>query len=83
VQEILLTNPGYKIFTDNGSIGIPTIRILAPRTFRGYREWKLGVTGHPMGQVKVPTSTVDLATKEWLARRVILEVGLPSAASFA
>ena len=69
--------------TDDGRIGMPTIRILAPRTFRAYREWKLEMTGHPMGQVKVPTTTVDPATKEWLAKRVILEVGLSSAPSLA
>ncbi|KIJ93846.1 hypothetical protein K443DRAFT_111444 [Laccaria amethystina LaAM-08-1] len=78
VQEVLLTNPGYKKFTDYGRIGMPTIRIVAPRTFRAYREWRLELTGRPMGQIKVPTTTVDVATKEWLARRVILEVGLPS-----
>ena len=32
-----------------------------------------------MGQVKVPTTTVGLAMKEWLAKRVIIEVGLPPA----
>ena len=34
-----------------------------------------------MGQIKVPTTTVDVATKEWLAKRVILEVGLQSVPS--
>ena len=81
VQEVLLTNPGYKKFTDYGRIGMPTIRIVAPRTFRAYREWRLELTGRPMGQIKVPTTTVDVATKEWLAKRVILEVGLQSVPS--
>ena len=60
---------------------MPTIRVVAPRTFRAYREWRLELTGRPMGQIKVPTTTVDVATKEWLAKRVILEVGLPSVPS--
>lgn len=81
VQEVLFTNPGYKSSTDIGRIGMPTIRIVAPRTFRAYREWRLELTGHPMGQIKVPTTIVDVATREWLAKRVISEVGLPSVSS--
>jgi hypothetical protein len=73
VQEALFTNPGYKFSTDIGRIGMPTIRIVASRTFRAYREWRLELTGRPMGQIKVPTTTVDVATKEWLAKRVISE----------
>jgi hypothetical protein len=81
VQEALFTNPGYKFSNDIGRIGMPTIRIVAPRTFRAYREWRLELTGRPMGQIKVSTTTVDVATKEWLAKRVISEVGLPSVSS--
>ena len=36
VHEVLFTNPGYKLATDVGRIGMPTIRIVAPRTFRAY-----------------------------------------------
>jgi hypothetical protein len=80
-QDVLFTNPGYKFSTDIGRIGMPSIRIVAPRTFRAYREWRLELTGRPMGQIKVPTTTVDVATKEWLAKRVISEVDLPSVSS--
>jgi hypothetical protein len=81
VQEALFTNPGYKFSTDIGRVGIPSIRIVAPRTFRAYREWRLEVTGRPMGQIKVPTTTVDVTMKEWLAKRVISEIGLLSVSS--
>ena len=60
---------------------MPTIRIVAPRTFRAYREWRLQLTGRPMGQIKVPTTTIDVAMREWLAKRVISEIGLPPVSS--
>ena len=81
VHEVLFTNAGYKLSTDLGRIGMPTIRIVAPRTFRAYREWRLELTGRPMGQIKVPATTVDVATREWLAKRVVSEVALPSVSS--
>ena len=83
VHEVLFTNPGYRFSTDVGRIGMPTIRIVAPRTFRAYREWRLQLTGRPMGQIKVPTTTVDVAMREWLAKRVISEIGLPSVSSLS
>jgi len=77
IHDFLCTDPGYKKWADFGRIGMPTVRLVARGTFQKYREWRMVVTGNPMGQMKVPISTLDPATKEWLAAKVVLEVGNP------
>ncbi|KDR82100.1 hypothetical protein GALMADRAFT_221985 [Galerina marginata CBS 339.88] len=74
VQDSLLLHEGYRKFYDMGRIADPTIRVVAPGTFQAYRAWKIQTTGCAAGQVKVPTTIVDLATMEWLAKRVVYEV---------
>lgn len=75
VQDFLLENVGYKKYFDSGFIGEPTIRIVAPGTFKAYREWKTQKSGFPVGQVKVPTTIVDVETRQWMAKRVSVEIG--------
>ena len=74
VKEKLLTHEGYKKYTDIGFIGDPTIRIVAPGTFKAYREWKIETTGISPVQIKVPVTVADTETKDWVVRRVIFEV---------
>ena len=54
---------------------MPSVRLVARGTFQEYGKWRMVVTGNPMGQMKVPISTLDPATKERLAAKVVLEVG--------
>jgi hypothetical protein len=74
VKEKLLTNEGYKKYSDGGFIGDPTIRIVAPGTFRAYREWKIETSGFSPGQIKVPVTIADAEARDWVVRRVMFEV---------
>ena len=74
-HDFLCSDPGYKKWADFGRIGMPSVRLIARGTFQEYREWRMVVTGNPMGQMKVPITTLDPTTKEWLAGKVVLEVG--------
>jgi hypothetical protein len=74
VKKGLLSNAGYKKYTDGGFIGDPTIRIVAPGTFKAYRQWKIETSDFAPGQIKVPVTIADLETREWLVERVLYEV---------
>jgi len=74
VKEKLLTNKGYKKYSDSGFIGDRTIRVVAPGTFKAYREWKIETSGISLFQIKVPVTVADTETKDWVVRRVIFEV---------
>jgi GH3 auxin-responsive promoter len=74
VQERLQKDPSYKRYYDDSYTGDPTIRILKPRTFKEYRQWKGDRSGISSGQIKVPTMLTDPVTIDWLAKRVVLEV---------
>ncbi|KAF8900298.1 GH3 auxin-responsive promoter [Gymnopilus junonius] len=74
VEEALLKNPGYKKYSEAGFIGKPTLRIVAPGTFTAYRNWKIQQTGFTVGQVKIPTTIIDVEIREWLAKRVFVEL---------
>ncbi|KDR82343.1 hypothetical protein GALMADRAFT_56917, partial [Galerina marginata CBS 339.88] len=75
LEDALLTNAGYKNFKSIGIIGEPTIRIVAPGTFNAFRDLKIQNTGFSSAQIKVPITIVDVEMREWLSKRVILEVG--------
>ena len=74
VKEKLLTNEGYKKYSDGGFIGDPTIRVVAPETFKAYREWKIQTSGFSPGQIKVPVTIADTEARDWVVQRVVFEV---------
>jgi GH3 auxin-responsive promoter len=74
VKKKLLTNEGYKKYSDSGFIGDPTIRIVAPGTFKAYRQWKIEKSAFSPGQIKVPVTIVDAETRDWVVQRVVSEV---------
>lgn len=75
IHEMLLkTNETYAQFSSRGMIRVPTIRLLAPNTFRSYREWKSRKSPAGSGQVKVPTVVYDIETRDWLLERVVTEI---------
>ena len=74
VKEKLLTNEGYTKYSDGGFIGDPTIRIVAPGTFKAYRQWKIETSAFPSGQIKVPVTMADANTRDWVVQRVVSEV---------
>ncbi|KAF8959159.1 GH3 auxin-responsive promoter [Flammula alnicola] len=76
LKEKMLTHGDYKKYTDAGYIGDPTVRIVAPGTFKAYRDWKIKNTGFTPGQIKVPCTIVDAETSEWLIERVVMELTL-------
>jgi len=68
-------NKNYARYSSSNTIGKPTIRVVAPGTFRAYREWRIEVTKCGSGQVKVPVVVHDVETKEWLVGQVVEELG--------
>ncbi|GLB35342.1 putative GH3 auxin-responsive promoter [Lyophyllum shimeji] len=68
------TNDTFAYFSSRGGVGTPTIRVLAPGTFRSYREWRINNSALGGGQIKVPTITVDDQVVEWLLVRVVEEI---------
>ncbi|KAF8888321.1 GH3 auxin-responsive promoter [Infundibulicybe gibba] len=70
------TNDTYARFTKgNSTIGVPSVRIVAPGTFGAYRSWRIQASGSGGGQIKVPTIIYNPETRDWLAGRVVKELG--------
>ncbi|KIK27379.1 hypothetical protein PISMIDRAFT_183344 [Pisolithus microcarpus 441] len=57
---------------------IPTIRVLEPGTFGGYRQWRIEMNDSGAGQAKVPVLMWDDAAREWMLARVRRELGVDS-----
>ncbi|EIW86139.1 hypothetical protein CONPUDRAFT_45881 [Coniophora puteana RWD-64-598 SS2] len=52
----------------------PTVRIVAPGTFTGFRLWKGRVNGAGCSQVKVPTIMTDEKAQAFVLERVVMEL---------
>ncbi|KAI5986168.1 hypothetical protein EDD15DRAFT_2373472 [Pisolithus albus] len=57
---------------------IPTIRVLEPGAFGGYRQWKIETNDSGAGQAKVPVLMWDDAAREWMLARVRRELSVDS-----
>lgn len=68
------TNDTFAYFSSRQLLGTPTIRLLAPGSFRSYREWKVSNNALGSGQIKVPTITTDQEVVDWLLNRVVGEI---------
>ncbi|KAF5387085.1 hypothetical protein D9615_001837 [Tricholomella constricta] len=68
------TNDTFAYFASRQLLGRPSIRLLAPGTFRRYREWKASNDLVGGGQIKVPMITLDEKAVGWLLNRVVEEV---------
>ncbi|KAF8888218.1 GH3 auxin-responsive promoter [Infundibulicybe gibba] len=76
LQEYLFsTNSTFAQFHLDSKVGEPSVRVLAPGTFGGYRLWRIGVSGSGSGQTKVPTVIYNPEAKDWLIGRVVWELG--------
>lgn len=59
-----------------GRLREPTIRLVEKGTFIEFRRWKCDKAGISIGQVKVPVVISDEPSKEWLLKRVIMELSM-------
>ncbi|KAL4070072.1 GH3 auxin-responsive promoter [Scleroderma yunnanense] len=61
---------------DEQNVEPPAIKILKPRTFRDYRQWKTGEAKSGVGQVKVPILMVDDTAGQWICDRIERVLGV-------
>lgn len=61
-----------------GSVGKPTVRVLAPGTFGSYRKWRIQTSKGGCGQMKVPSVIYDATVRDWFLARVVGELGVGS-----
>ncbi|KAI8820286.1 GH3 auxin-responsive promoter [Fimicolochytrium jonesii] len=73
-SQICSANDNYKRELASGKLGLPTIRLLAPGTFRDYRDIKVRESKSGWGQIKIPAAVYDERTKEFLLERVVAEL---------
>ncbi|KAF8888328.1 GH3 auxin-responsive promoter [Infundibulicybe gibba] len=75
-DHLCAANDTYTQFTKgNSTVGVPSVRIVAPGTFGAYRSWRIQVSGSGGGQIKVPTIVYNPEVRDWIAGRVVRELG--------
>ncbi|KAI6011106.1 hypothetical protein EDC04DRAFT_2905648 [Pisolithus marmoratus] len=75
-DELQKLNENYLRDSRAGKIGMPTVRALKPRTFVGFRAWKIRTNNIAAGQVKVPIAVWDEVNLAWLEERVICDINI-------
>lgn len=74
ISEVLMASSyGYRITFWQGLIRKPTIHLVEKGTFANFRKWKCD-KGASMAQVKVPVILSDETSKEWLLKKVLMEL---------
>ncbi|EIW76081.1 hypothetical protein CONPUDRAFT_85240 [Coniophora puteana RWD-64-598 SS2] len=76
--SLCAANENYENECRIGHIGHPTIRIVAPGTFREYRKNKIEAMKGGAGQAKVPVVMLDQEMQDWVLERVVREVHRPA-----
>ncbi|KAI6129046.1 GH3 auxin-responsive promoter [Pisolithus croceorrhizus] len=68
------TSEEHQIAFDIDEFGLPTIRVVKPRTFADYRRWRGESMNVGVGQIKLPAVITDPKAQEWIAERVMMEL---------
>lgn len=74
LRKLCTANECFKMDFASGRISPPTIRILKPRTFAEFRQWRIQTGTVGAAQVKVPVVVSDDQVKNWLLSRVEMEL---------
>ncbi|KAG0699821.1 GH3 auxin-responsive promoter [Suillus ampliporus] len=73
-EDLMAANHEYRVAFWQGRSRKPTIRLVEKGTFSEYRRQKSEKANVSIGQVKVPVVLSDPTFKEWLLKRVIMEL---------
>ncbi|EIW87440.1 hypothetical protein CONPUDRAFT_134583 [Coniophora puteana RWD-64-598 SS2] len=73
LESLMELNEGVRIGYEEGSISVPTIRVVSGGSFREYRRWRIEKTKSGAGQMKVPVVMRDEESLKWLLERVVFE----------